>query len=338
MGRIRKTMTDFDAEEAQISNRARAEAEEASSRDRLCFYALSGLGLILLSGAGAGTIAVARAEARAAEEKEALQRQALSRLAHSQRMEALGQLAGGVAHDFNNVLQVVQSSARLIERTPEDAAKARHLAATMSEAAGRGANITQRLLTFARRDDLRSEAIDPVTLFASVGDILTHTLGSGVEVKMEISAPLPRMRADRRQLETVMINLAINGRDAMDGRGTLTLSAAREAVTEEGASFHLRRLKPGLYVRISVSDTGRGMSPEVLARACEPFFTTKPEGQGTGLGLATAQGFATQSGGALKIETAHGAGVTVHLWLPAAQEPREEPAITPDGLAQAAAR
>jgi signal transduction histidine kinase len=337
MDQLRDAVLAFDAEQTRMLDSRRAVAAEASWLETLHFYALSALGLLALIGAGAGAMAAARTEARAALEKEAMQRQALTRLAHAQRLEALGQLAGGVAHDFNNVLQVVQSSARLIERAPEDAVKARHLAATMSEAAGRGANITRRLLSFARGAELRSEAVDAGALFAALGEILAHTIGPGVDVRMEVNAPLPRLLADRQQLETVLINLATNARDAMEGQGKLTIFAMRETV-EEDDEFFRGWLQAGAYVRISVSDTGRGMNPEVLARACEPFFTTKPEGEGTGLGLAIARGFAAQSGGALKIDTMDGAGATVHLWLPCARNLREGPAPAAGGLAQAAER
>jgi PAS domain S-box-containing protein len=244
--------------------------------------------------------------------------EAQRRLAHLQRMEALGQLAGGIAHDFNNVLQSVQGGANLIERRPSDPDAVRRIARMISEASERGSAITRRLLVFSRRGDLRSEAVDPTAMLTDMREILTHTLGTGIEVRVKASADLPALMADKSQLETVLVNLATNARDAMDGRGTLILSAkpqtAREATREVPVP-----LKKGRYMRLSLSDTGCGMAPEVLARASEPFFTTKPQGQGTGLGLAMARDFAEQSGGGMHIESAAGFGTTVSLWLPLAE-------------------
>jgi signal transduction histidine kinase len=320
MDQARAIITAFTAEETHLLFQRRAAAAAASDRESLHIYALSTMGVLALLGAVAGAVSATRAEARAAIEKEQVKRQALARLAHAQRMEALGQLAGGVAHDFNNILQVVQGAGRLIERQPDDAENVRRLALMMSESAGRGANITRRLLTFARRADLQNEPVDAGALFSSMRDILAHTLGSGVKVRTHVGASLPLALADRQQLETVLINLGTNARDAMDGDGELSFKAQEEIVGPGDSVAHPAHLKPGAYVRLSVSDTGEGMPPEVAARACEPFFTTKPEGKGTGLGLAMAQGFAEQSGGALKIESELGCGTTIHLWLPVVVE------------------
>jgi signal transduction histidine kinase/CheY-like chemotaxis protein len=243
---------------------------------------------------------------------------ALEGLAHTQRMEALGRLAGGVAHDFNNVLQAVLGGAKLIARRPEDAAAVRRLAGMISEAADRGASVTRRLLAFARRGELRAEIVDVVALLAGVREVLAHTLGAEIQVCLEADGLLPPVLADRGQLETVLVNLAVNGRDAMASRGggTLTLSADPEEIP--AGKEHVANLKPGRYLRLSVRDTGAGMDPATLARAAEPFFTTKPKSKGTGLGLAMAKGFAEQSGGAFRIESALGRGTTVTLWLPRA--------------------
>jgi signal transduction histidine kinase/FixJ family two-component response regulator len=243
---------------------------------------------------------------------------ALEGLAHTQRMEALGRLAGGVAHDFNNVLQAVLGGAKLIARRPEDAAAVRRFAGMISEAADRGASVTRRLLASARRGELRAEIVDVVALLAGVREVLTHTLGAEIQVRLEADGLLPPVLADRGQLETVLVNLAVNGRDAMASRGggTLTLSADPEEIPV--GKEHAASLKPGRYLRLSVRDTGAGMDPATLARAAEPFFTTKPKSKGTGLGLAMAKGFAEQSGGAFRIESALGRGTTVTLWLPRA--------------------
>ena len=264
------------------------------------------------------------------------------RLAHAQRMESLGQLAGGIAHDFNNILQAVQGGGALIEHRPGNAEAVKRLARMILEAAERGAAVTHRLLAFSRRGELRAEPLDTADLLASTGEILAHTLGTGIEVRVEAAAALPALLADKGQLETVMVNLATNARDAMDGVGTLTLSAVAETLGDGDGLLHRVNLKAGSYLRLSVSDTGTGMDAVTLKRATEPFFTTKPTGQGTGLGLAMASGFAQQSGGALHIESTPGRGTTVRLWLPVAQQqlavaaPKHE--ATVDARAETAAR
>ena len=259
-------------------------------------------------------------EARVREEM-AARAAAQARLAHAQRMEALGQLAGGIAHDFNNVMQAVQGGAGLIRRRASDAQTVDHLARMVEEAAERGASVTRRLLAFARRDELRAEAVDLPALLAGVQEVLEHTLGAGIVVRTEAAGagPLPSLLADKGQLQTVLVNLAANARDAMPRGGTLTVAAEAESV-EPGRPPLQPGLNPGRYVRLAVSDTGEGMPAEVLARASEPFFTTKGVGKGTGLGLAMARGFAEQSGGALAIRSMPGAGTTVTLWLPATQD------------------
>jgi PAS domain S-box-containing protein len=242
------------------------------------------------------------------------------RLAQAQRMEALGQLAGGIAHDFNNVLQAVQGSAALLERKPADVSAVRRHARVILEATERGGAITQRLLAFSRRGDLHAEPVDPTALQASMRDILSHTLGGGISVHVEQAPNLPALLADKGQLETVLVNLAANGRDAMSGIGVLTLGATAEVVRPDQVPGHRAALRAGSYVRLSVSDTGVGMDAGVLARVSEPFFTTKPVGQGTGLGLAMARGFAEQSGGGLHIASAPGRGTTITLWFPVAED------------------
>lgn len=241
---------------------------------------------------------------------------AQAQLAHAQRMEALGQLAGGIAHDFNNVMQAVQGGARLIEKRPDDVPRVRSLAGMIAQSAARGGGITRRLLAFSRRGDLHAEAVDAALLLGEMSEILTHTLGAGVSLSVEVAGKLPPLLADKGQLETVLVNLATNARDAMPGGGELRFSAAFETVP--GAALPAHGLRAGEYVRLCVADTGMGMDAEVLARACEPFFTTKDIGQGTGLGLAMSRGFAEQSGGAMAIESAPGQGTRVSLWFPVA--------------------
>jgi PAS domain S-box-containing protein len=255
----------------------------------------------------------ARLEQRVREEMSAREA-AQQRAAHAERMHALGQIAGGIAHDFNNVLQAVSGGAALIERRPNDPDRVARNARMISDAAKRGASITSRLLAFARRGDLRAEPIDAGALLNDMAEVLTHTLGGAVNCAVNLPANLPHLFADRGQLETVLVNLATNARDAMPTGGVLTLSAEADRVLS--GAIHPAGLTPGAYIRIVVSDTGSGMDEIVLARVTEPFFTTKEPGKGTGLGLAMAKGFAEQSGGSLAIESAVGQGTSISLWLP----------------------
>ena len=279
-------------------------------------------GVITLLSAAALLLAVLFAErgrARVALDAARAEREAaLESLAQGQRMEALGRLAGGVAHDINNVLQAVLGGARLILKRSQDQGVHR-LAQLVSEAAERGGAVTRRLLAFARRDSLEAEALAVQPLLEGVREVLAHTLGAAVQVRLRIAPGVPAVLADRAQLETVLVNLAINARDAMmtpggQNGGTLEIGGQAEIID----SRHPGTLSPGRYVRLSVSDTGRGMDAETLRRATEPFFTTKEKGQGTGLGLAMAQGFCEQSGGALEIMSVVDQGTRVTLWLPQA--------------------
>ena len=238
------------------------------------------------------------------------------RAEHANRIQALGQLAGGIAHDFNNVLQVIAGGAALIRRRPHDAGAVSRLVQVISDAVLRGASITRQMLVLAHREALQAEPIEPSVLLAAMREVLTATLGAEIDVRLQIALGLPRLLADKAQLETALVNLATNARDAMAEGGTLWLSAALEAVMPASAARHPAGLSSGMYVRLSVVDDGIGMSPAVLARVGEPFFTTKGVGKGTGLGLPMVKGFADHSGGGFAIESAIGAGTTVTLWLP----------------------
>jgi PAS domain S-box-containing protein len=246
------------------------------------------------------------------------------RAAHAERMQALGQLAGGIAHDMNNVLQAATGGAALIERRPDNVIQVRRYARMILEAGMRGTSITQRLLTFARKSDLRAEVIDVRELLDGIQEILSHTLGANISVQVSDMPERFRLVADKGQLETVLVNIATNSRDAMPAGGSLTFTAERRTVEMEATG--VAELSPGAYIMILVTDTGCGMDQATLFRASEPFFTTKGVGQGTGLGLATARGFAEQSGGRLHIESTMNVGTTVSLWLPEARadEPHGE--------------
>ncbi|UPG73995.1 ATP-binding protein [Roseomonas gilardii subsp. gilardii] len=258
--------------------------------------------------AGRFRLYVRMAEAMAAREAaERGRRSAEEQLRQAQKLEALGQLAGGVAHDFNNVLQAIAGGANLIRRRAGDPQAVERLAAMMGEAAGRGAAVTRRLLAFARKDELRSEKVVVEALLNDLVEILRHTLGPGLHIRVEVDPGLPVLNTDRSQLEAVLINLATNARDAMPEGGTIRFAASWPPAGEAPpfpASRQGRddgRQAPGQgvaasYLRLTVSDTGSGMDPATLSRATEPFFTTKPKGQGTGLGLSMAKGFAEQSG------------------------------------------
>lgn len=254
---------------------------------------------------------------RLAERRATLLAATRERLAHASRMEALGRLAGGMAHDFNNVLQAVDGSIALaLRQLDSDPAATRRLLEIGAEACARGVAVTDRLLTFGRPSALSPRPVAVRTLLESVASLLEPVLGAGIRVRVEVAADVPPLFADPDRLEAVLVNLATNARDAMSGLGEIVLAAARMRIAAGGAEAE--QAPPGDHVRLRVSDTGEGMSPEVLRRVCEPFFTTKPRGKGTGLGLAMARSFAEDSGGGLQIESARGCGTTVSVFLPVA--------------------
>jgi CheY-like chemotaxis protein len=241
-------------------------------------------------------------------------------------MEAIGQLTGGVAHDFNNVLQIIGGNLQLLKLVGNlnDAGKARvDMALAGVE---RGAKLSSHLLAFARRQPLQAVVINPGHLLREMDDMMRRVLGPRARVVTDVAPGLGCTLVDPSQLNNVLLNLAINARDAMVGGGTLTIRAANvgpEGPLPPEVSF-------GHYVLIEVTDTGKGMSPEVLERAFEPFFTTKPTGQGTGLGLSMAYGFVKQSGGEIVLKSESGKGTSVRIYLPRTEaEPvRAEPVST----------
>ncbi len=257
-------------------------------------------------------------------EREVRARQsAQAKLAQNQKMAALGQLAGGVAHDFNTVLQTVLLGATSIRRLPDESEQSKSIAARIEAAASRGAAITGRLLSFARRNELSLEAVDVPSVLSELAEMLRPAFAPRVHLVVETAPDLPRTSTDRHQLEAALVNLATNAADAIVGEGRIVV-AARE---ERALDGDVRRLEPGAYVRIDVRDDGAGMDEETLSHAFEPFFTTKEVGKGTGLGLPTARAFAEQSGGALTIASRPGEGTTASLWLPVAASP--DASVTP---------
>ncbi len=246
----------------------------------------------------------------------AVQREAAeARLFQSQRLEALGQLTGGVAHDFNNLLTVVSGNLQMLEEHVADNALAARLARAALRATGRGADLTRKLLAFSRRQALQPRAIDTAQLLESLVDILRRTLGAKIDVRLEVEDDLPAAHADPGMLDTALLNLAVNARDAMPDGGRLTLAGTHADAT--GITTR-REIDPaaGQYVCITVADTGAGMAPDILARAFEPFFTTKESGKGSGLGLSLVYGFIKQSGGHIEVDSTPGAGTSIRLYLP----------------------
>ncbi len=233
----------------------------------------------------------------------------------SSKLDAIGQLTGGIAHDFNNLLMAVLGSLELVRKRLPDDARITPLLDNAIQGARRGAILTQRMLAFARKQDLQFEAVDVAALAANLRSLLEPAVGPDIRIEMRIPAGLPRVRTDANQLESALLNLAVNARDAMPAGGTITLTAQTETVTNDPA------LHPGDYVRLCLSDPGEGMDEATVARAADPFFTTKGVGRGTGLGLSMVHGLAAQSGGALKIDSQPGVGTSVCLWLPSASEP-----------------
>jgi PAS domain S-box-containing protein len=250
--------------------------------------------------------------AKAVQEKIAAE----SALHQAQKIEALGHLTGGVAHDFNNMLAVVIGGLTMAQRRMErgvldDIPK---LLAAALDGANRAATLTQRLLAFSRQQPLSPEAVDANKLVANMAEILASTLGEVIQKETVLASGLWRTKADANQLENAVLNLAVNARDAMPDGGKLTIETANAHIDEAYAAEH--DIEPGQYVMIAVTDTGCGMPPDIIKKAIDPFFTTKPVGKGTGLGLSQVFGFAKQSGGHMKIYSEVGIGTTMKIYLP----------------------
>jgi len=245
-------------------------------------------------------------------------RQTEALLRQAQKMEAIGQLTGGVAHDFNNLLAVILGNLDLLEEHLEGDPEAHKMLGPSLGAARRGAELTNRLLAFARRQPLEPRSVDLGELIAAMTSVLRRTLGETVEVTTHVSKTLWPTLIDPLQMENALLNLAVNARDAMPGGGRLSIAAANIEIKKRGAA-EKEELSPGRYVRLVVSDTGSGMPPEVARQAFEPFFTTKEVGKGSGLGLSMVYGFTKQSGGHCEIESRPGRGTSVTLYLPMAK-------------------
>ncbi|KKK98320.1 hypothetical protein LCGC14_2643930, partial [marine sediment metagenome] len=252
------------------------------------------------------------------------QKQLEAQLIQSQKMEAIGQLAGGVAHDFNNLLQIIQSNLWLAreslerEDAPLDRVGTSELLGEAFKAGDRGAKLTRQLLAFSRKKMLSPETVDPNEMIERMTSLLGRTLGEDIEIEIFVEDDIPPIHVDAGNLENAILNLALNAKGAMPKGGKLTIGAFkrnldRELATEDGA------MPVGEYVEISVTDTGGGMSAETLDRAIEPFFTTKDVGDGSGLGLSMVYGFTKQSGGHMTLQSEVGKGTTVKVLLPVAE-------------------
>jgi signal transduction histidine kinase len=241
---------------------------------------------------------------------------ALAQLFEAQKMDTIGRLTGGVAHDFNNLLMAVLGSLSLLEKRLADDAHCRRLLQNAVQGAQRGAALTQRLLAFSRRQELKPESVNLSDLVCGMGELLKRALGIEVTLVCQFPKNLPPVLVDSNQLELALLNLALNARDAMPSGGTLTIRAVDEVIGQNPVDS---ALKAGEYVRVGVSDTGVGMDEATRAKATDPFFTTKGPGKGTGLGLSMVHGLAAQSGGQLRIVSTPGVGTTVELWLPRAK-------------------
>jgi two-component system cell cycle sensor histidine kinase/response regulator CckA len=258
---------------------------------------------------------------RAEAERLTLQQQ----LQDAERLETLGRLAGGVAHDFNNVLAAITNYAGFIADESHDRPGVRADAEQIQAAAQRAAALTRQLLIFTQRDVTQPEALDLNAIIAEIRDLLSASVGAHVDLRIDPAADLPAIRADRGQVGQVLLNLAVNARDAIPQSGTMTIGTSVAEFGDDDARLH-PGLSPGRYVELTVRDTGIGMSAEVASRIFEPFFTTKSAGKGTGLGLSTVQAIVTEAAGMVTVESDEGAGATFRLYFPAI----DVAATTPD--------
>ncbi len=236
----------------------------------------------------------------------------------SQKMEAIGQLTGGIAHDFNNLLCVIVGNLSLLERSITDEEFALKRLQTAQKAAARGADLTRRLLAFSSNEDLKPSQTILADSIRNTIELAARTLGPEIKIVAKLDENVPPVFVDSAGLESALLNLSVNARDAMPKGGTLTISSALKDLGKNYPPVQTGEMKPGHYACVSVTDTGHGMSRETMERALEPFFTTKPRGKGTGLGLAMVYGFIKQSGGAVRLYSEIGYGTTVDLYLPIA--------------------
>ena len=252
-------------------------------------------------------------------------------LRQAQKMDALGKLTGGIAHDFNNLLQVIGGNLELLAADATRDERTRKRLETALQGVSRGTTLTFQLLAFARRQPLAPNVVNLGRLIRGIGDMLRQALGEAIDLETVVAGGLWNTVVDPVQVETALLNLAINARDAMEGRGKLTIEAGNAYLDDAYAARHAEVI-PGRYVMVAVTDTGCGMSPDIIDKVFDPFFTTKPEGQGTGLGLSMVHGFIKQSGGHIKIYSEPDEGSTIRIYLPRthqAEDLQVEPSAGP---------
>lgn len=246
-----------------------------------------------------------------------------SALRQAQKMEAIGQLTGGIAHDFNNILQVVSGNLQLLTKDVQGGEKAQQRIQSAMEGVNRGSRLAAQLLAFGRRQPLAPKVINLARLMRGMDEMLRRALGEAVEVETIIGGGLWNTFVDPGNIENALLNLAINARDAMEGRGKLTIETGNAFLDDFYARDHAD-VDPGQYVMIAVTDTGAGMGSDVIEKVFDPFFTTKPQGKGTGLGLSMVYGFVKQTGGHIKVYSELGEGTTIRLYLPRSMEKEDE--------------
>jgi len=337
MDRLRAILGEMHAVQGGLLLQQQANVESANRRMQfgtiaafLLLLGVAGFALVKVQQQALGLVA-AHSDLQSAHSKlvlEVLHRERVeSQMRQAQKMDAIGQLTGGLAHDFNNMLAVIISALNLLTRRMERGeANVRELVDAAIDGAQRAATLTHRLLAFARQQPLAPEPLDANKFVGGMSDLLRRTLGETVRMETVLAGGLWRIHADASQLETAILNLAVNARDAMGEGGRLTVETANAHLDDAYAAQHIG-VPAGQYVLIAVTDTGSGMTPETIERAFDPFFTTKATGRGTGLGLSQVHGFVKQSLGHVKIYSEIGSGTTVKLYLPRFHGP-EEPAIT----------
>lgn len=319
MDAIRGELSAMRAEEGRLLAMRRAQAETTAGRLRIALI----LGFAVLVALTAYAVMALQRQIRALiatnaelETEAANREQAEAQVRQMQKMEAIGQLTGGIAHDFNNMLSIIIGSLDLAKRRlTSDPDKAQRSIDNAIDGAERAAALTSRLLAFSRQQPLAPVASDPNRMVQGMSELLRRTIGEQVKLETVLSGGIWRVNADVSQLENAILNLCVNGRDAMPEGGRLTIETANAYLDEDYASAH-QEVTPGQYVMFSVTDTGVGMPPEVIARAFDPFYTTKGVGRGTGLGLSQVFGFVKQSGGHVKIYSEIGQGTSVKIYLP----------------------
>jgi PAS domain S-box-containing protein len=242
-------------------------------------------------------------------------KQTEAQLQHVQKMDAVGQLTGGLAHDFNNLLTIIMGNLQLIEMAVKGDEKASRRATEAIDAAQKGSELTRQLLAFARKQPLAPKDVEVNALVNNMGPLVSRTIGEMVELKVEMMAGAPHAIIDPSQLESAVLNLAINARDAMEGRGKLIIET-QAAYLDEAYAARYPEVTPGHYVLVAVSDTGAGIPPELLEKVFQPFFTTKGAGKGSGLGLSMVYGFIKQSGGHINVYSEMGVGTSIKMYLP----------------------